>query len=307
MTALLSTFHFLRPFWLLALVPACTLIILIRNRHNASRAWRGVIADHLLKYLLVERTQQKRLQPWHLLATVWLITIFALAGPSWQQEPSPFTEDTAALFIVIKVTPSMKSKDVQPSRLERGVHKIQDLLALRQGSLNGLIAYSGSAHLVMPLTRDGAVITTFAQELSPEIMPVDGDAAVEAITLAENHFKEAGISGSILLIADQVPADLPESLFPVQVLAIATENDPLYPLDQSGMEKAARSLGGTLALVTPDDQDITAIADRVEKAMVTTALEDGGQRWKDAGYWVVPVVAVLCLAWFRRGWVVQYE
>ena len=280
----LSDFHFLRPLWLLALVPAVFLIMLVRTRQDSSRAWRGIIADHLLKHLVVGKTERQTIQPWHLLATIWLITIIALAGPSWQREPSPFTEDSAALFIAFKVTPSMEAKDIQPSRLERAIHKIQDLLELRQGSLNGLIAYSGSAHLVMPLTRDGNIIETFAQELSPQIMPAEGDAASEAISLAEDHLKKAGMSGSILLIADYLPEEIPKSLFPVHVLAVATENDSLYPLDRSGMENAARRLGGTLALVTPDDQDIAAIADRVEKAMVTTALEDGGQRWKDDGY-----------------------
>ena len=39
----LSQFHFLRPWWLLALIPALGLAWLIRRHQDASRPWRGVI------------------------------------------------------------------------------------------------------------------------------------------------------------------------------------------------------------------------------------------------------------------------
>jgi hypothetical protein len=60
---------------------------------------------------------------------------------------------------------------VQPSRLERAAQKIRDLLAERRGTRSALIAYAGSAHLVMPLTRDADLIARFAAELSPDVMP----------------------------------------------------------------------------------------------------------------------------------------
>ena len=39
--------------------------------------------------------------------------------------------------------------------------------AARGGSATGLIAYNGSAHLVMPLTKDDRIINTMAESLSP--------------------------------------------------------------------------------------------------------------------------------------------
>ena len=59
-----------------------------------------------------------------------------MAGPAWREQDSPFTEDAAALVIVLEVTPSMRTTDVQPSRLERAVQKIHDLLAARRGRNN---------------------------------------------------------------------------------------------------------------------------------------------------------------------------
>ena len=133
----------------------------------------------------------------------WFVAVLAIAGPTWRREPSPFADDTAALAIVVKVSPSMTTEDVQPSRLTRATQKIHDLLKQRAGAKTSLIAYAGTAHVVMPATTDGGIIDTFAQALDPKIMPKDGDAAADALRLAEQTLAEAG-SGSILWITDSI-------------------------------------------------------------------------------------------------------
>ncbi len=54
----------------------------------------------------------------------------AMAGPSWEREPSPFADDTAGLVVLLKASTTMEATDVQPSRLERSKHKLRDLLEL---------------------------------------------------------------------------------------------------------------------------------------------------------------------------------
>jgi len=53
--------HFLRPWWLLGLVPAVLLFLMLRRRQDTARPWRGVIADHLLPYLLTRDGEASRL------------------------------------------------------------------------------------------------------------------------------------------------------------------------------------------------------------------------------------------------------
>lgn len=313
----LTNFHLIRPWCLTALMPAGLLIWLISRKQDSLRNWHGIIADHLLKHLTVGQPRKNSIRPWQLLAVGWGICIFALSGPTWEKEPSPFAEDQAALFIVIKVTPSMTADDIRPSRLERATHKIKDLLHLRKGALHGLIAFSGSAHMVMPLTRDNKIVETFASELSPEIMPNEGDATSDAISLANERLKRSNRSGSILLITDEVTAEQLKHLkdanksriAPVHILAVASESPPgaAPALNRKLMETASKELGGTLAVVAPDDKDIKKIASDLETSIQTAAPEEGGQRWRDAGFWLVPLIAFFSLFWFRRGWVVRYE
>jgi Ca-activated chloride channel homolog len=322
-TAGLSQFHFLRPWWLLALVPALCLVWMIHRHQDAARPWRGVIDDHLLPHLLAEGGRRRRLRPVYLLLPVWLLATLALSGPTWQHEPAPFADDEAALVIAVEVTPTMLAQDIQPSRLERAAQKVHDLLAQRPGTRTALVAYAGSAHLVMPLTRDAELVTRFAAELSPAIMPMQGDAAAEALALAEEQLRKSGLRGSVLLITDGVPAEqLPQLAayrkqggVPVQLLAVAAapgvplppDSPPAPALDRAALDKAADALGAALTVVSPDDRDVRWLARHTETSLVAAPAEQAGERWKDTGYWLVFAVAALMLVWFRPGWLVQWE
>ncbi len=323
MNEIINNFHFLRPWWLAALPLAIIMTILIIRRQSVQRVWSGVIAEHLLTHLLTGAGQQNKVRPAHLLLIIQVISIIALAGPAWQKEPSPFAEDKAILAIALKVTPSMTAQDIHPSRLERASHKINDLLKLRQGAKTCLIAYSGSAHLVMPLTFDNKIIVSFASELSPDIMPVKGDAAGKAIALASRHLTESGQPGSILLIADSIAANQIKALenhyknsgIPVHILAVAAEKGVTVPpgsppapaLNQAALKKAADASGGTLTIVAPDDRDVRKLAGRIETGIAAAKLAQDGQRWQDAGYQLLPLVMLLSLFWFRAGWIVRWE
>lgn len=313
----LAQFHFLRPAWLLLVIPSAWVLWSLLRRRDPMTAWRGLIEPHLLKPLLTRPDAQSgRPRPVAVLGAALLTGIMALAGPAWQREPTPFSEDQAALVIALKVTPEMLASDIQPTRLQRGMFKIRDLLAARPGTRNALIAYAGSAHLVMPLTTDSGVIETFAAELNPDLMPVPGDAAARAVTLANRQLQGAGVPGSILLIADAVDSSQLEELqsahdgggADVHILAMAAgaevippADSPLAPaLDESAMQSAARAGGGSLTLVSADDADIRRLVGRIESSLASAPLQEGS-RWRDAGYYLLPVLAILLLLLYRPG------
>src|SRR6185436_8063795 len=77
-------------------------------------------------------------------------------------------------------------------------------LAARAGSRTGLIAFSGTAHLVMPMTEDRAVIEPFLAALTPELMPVQGNNATAAVALATTVMAAESLAGTILVIGDGI-------------------------------------------------------------------------------------------------------
>jgi len=298
--------HLLRPLWLWTLVPAVLIWFGLWSLQDQAAAWRKIFDPQLLEHLIVGSKKRKVLRPIHLALILWILCAVAMAGPTWQREPSPFADDQAGLVVLLKASTTMEATDVQPSRLERAKHKLRDLLELREGASTGLIVYSGSAHLVMPLTRDDRITTAMAAELSPDLMPVDGDALGEALELAASVLDRAGVPGSVLVIADVVSpsqaaavAEVAPNL-PVQFLAVKPPNAPL----DSGLQEVANARSALVTAMAIDQTDVERIAQRAQSDFRTAPVAGGGERWRDAGYYLLPLIALIGLAWSRRGWVV---
>ena len=319
----LAPFHFLRPAWLLLLLPLALVVWSILRRHDPVNAWRKVIAPELLDHLLIsDAAKQGLFRPSHILALSWVLGVFALAGPAWEKEPSPFTEDQAALLVVLKVTPEMLAEDIQPSRLRRSVQKIGDLLALRPGTKTGLIAYAGSAHLVVPLTSDSEIVRQFAKGLQPEVMPVPGDEPGKAIQLANQQLRNSGLPGSIVLFSDYIDPGQQELLSDIRkaggaevhVLAMAAGPEVMPPpgsppapaLDRNAMKEAASAAGGSLVLPSADDSDVHQLNAKIERS-IERAPAQQGERWKDGGYLFLPLLMLFTLSFFRPGGAVMVQ
>ena len=170
---MLESFHFLRPQWLLVLVPTLGFYIVVR-RSSPEHQLRRVIAPHLLQHLKVSGGSGLIFRPLHLITMLLALGALALAGPTWERERSPFAEDTAPLVIALDLSLTMNAIDVQPSRLERSKQKIRDLLAIREGARTALLAYAGTAHTVLPLSDDASIFETFLSALQTNVMPVEG-------------------------------------------------------------------------------------------------------------------------------------
>lgn len=300
-TASLLAFHFTRPLWLLLLLPALAIWWQLRRRTDSDRAWRGVVASHLLAHLWGGEERRARPGPLHWVGLCWLVAIVAIAGPTWRHEPSPFADDTAALAIVVRVAPSMETEDVQPSRLERATQKVHDLLDVRGNARTSLIAYAGSAHRVMPATRDAGIIDTFAQALAPEIMPSEGDAAAAALRLADQSLADVG-GGSILWITDSIAPEQAQALarWRQQSATAVRLFPPLLPGSElEALRAAAREVDASVVPLAADNSDVEALASAARFAEVRGGDED--TRWAESGYWLTPLLALLLLPFFRRG------
>jgi Ca-activated chloride channel family protein len=285
-----------------------------------------------LSHLLVGRNRSFRYRPIHLIVSLLLLGSVALAGPTWEREITPFTEDKAPLVVVLDVSLSMNAIDVQPTRLERAKQKIRDLLELRSGARTGLIAYAGSAHMVMPLTDDATVLEMYLMALQTELMPVQGKAPPRALSLAQQMVDREDVPGSILFVTDGIAADALPAFVEhgetnqdaLLILGVGTsEGGPVRAgdsfatnsagrritatLDKEGLEAVAREAGAFVATVTVDNRDVERIQRRVQSHLEAVREEDESGRWRDFGYYLVFPIAFLGLLWFRKGWTVQWD
>lgn len=307
-----DNFHFLRPWWLLGLLPLVIAALVQWRRQRTQARWEGIIHPQLLEFLLVRGSSARRITPASVGLVAGVLAVLAAAGPSWRQQASELFNDEAALVIVLDVSRSMEATDVQPSRLQRAKQKIGDLLKLRGGAPTALIAYAGTAHTAIPLTPDPIIVEHLLPAITPRIMPVAGKDAGSALPVIEQVLEGRDAPATILLVSDATtPADtaaygkfFAERNDQLLVWGIGTpEAETLF--DREALETLAASSGGRFQALTLNDSDAQRIHARTNRHLV--AARNDFAPWVDDGYLLVAPLALLILLWFRRGWALSWE
>ncbi|WP_422448837.1 VWA domain-containing protein [Endozoicomonas sp. ALB091] len=330
----MDQFHFLRPLWLLMLLPCITLVFLLWRQHRDRGSWSKVIAPALLPWLLEGEQQKPDRWPLMLVLTGWVITSLALAGPAWQKEPVPVSKHQQPWVVAVDLSYHMYAADLSPNRLTRVRFKLQDLFNQRSEGLSALVAYAGSAHTVAPLTDDSRTLNNLTKALGPDIMPVQGNNPVAAVRLAKQLVTQGSSeSGDILLVtgsmtaaqAEQISSLLQNSGIRLSILGTGTEQGAPIPLpdggylknqqgaivvpqlEQSRLQSLARANGGGYQTMTVAATDLQALLptgniNPLFGEQISTDREL--DQWYDAGYWLVWLLLPAALLGFCRGWLV---
>ena len=325
----LAEFHFIRPYWLLALIPAIAVIILLlKNKLNQGN-WSNVCDAALLPYVLQEKpVHQTR---WALSAGAFscLLVIISLAGPTWERLPSPVFRNDAALVIALDLSRSMDASDIKPSRLSRARFKIADILKQRKDGQTALLVYAGDVFTVTPLTEDTETIASQLSALTTEIMPSQGSNTALALEKAAELLKQAGLQkGEILLITDGIDFDNTvetiESLagYRLSILGIGTSEGAPIKVSQGGFVKdrqgnivvpklnknvlsqLAIKGNGLYQTISSDDSDIKALISQLDNPIEKEGSTENKlliDQWDEKGPWLLLLVLPLAALSFRKG------
>lgn len=327
---MVEAFHFIRPWWLAAIIPAIALAWYWLRRTQSGSGWESAIDSELLTVLL--DATQTRSGKWFsiLLFAAGILTPIGLAGPAWEKLPQNVEQREDTLVILLDLSLSMLAQDVQPSRIDRARQEIVDILRLREEGQTALIAYAGDAHAVVPLTDDVRTIENLLASLSPEMMPVFGSNPDHALTLAHELFTNANIlQGRILMITDGIDllGDVSRhrnAAYPISVLGIGTDQGGAIPLDRLRQPgRTLRTQEGNQIVAQLDDVRLSEAADlgygRFERAEVgdndilnllstplpsedeTIEVEREFDTWADQGHWIAVLLAPFLLMAFRKG------
>jgi len=328
----LANFHFLRPMFLLALIPALLLVLLLRFLQGNQTSWQQAIDPRLLPYLLDKTATAQQSWPLYGLLLLWTLGITALAGPTWMQNPVPVQEREDALVIVLDMSLSMYAEDLRPNRAIRAQRKIVDILDFRRREgQTGLIVYAGDAHAVTPMTDDVETINNMVPSLLPNIMPVLGSKPALGIGLAIDLLNNSALAAAhILLLTDgitqtdvgTITALLAGTGHRLSVIGFGTEAGGPIPIDQQGylrdannaiviprlerapLQQLAASSNGRYVDAQLTDEDIELLLDETlfsgEENLVEVEREY--DTWNESGPWLLLLALPLAALAFRRGW-----
>lgn len=326
---ILTQFHWLRPQWLFALIPALLLSVFLWRKKRRAHQWHQLVAPELLPFLLDGKTvKTKKAFIWGLLLA-WILSTLALAGPSWIKRPTPVEKNQNALVILLDLSYSMISEDIKPSRIARARLKIADILRDRKDGQTALIAYAGEAHTVTPISDDSSTIVSLLSSMHPNIMPLQGSNAEDAVERGIQLLHDAGaLQGDLLLVTDGV---VPEAFDKIQrllagkkirlnILGVGTTQPAPIPninggflRDNSGniitTQLNSNELGQLAQKVNGRYHEISNTSSDIDYLKPTELKDDTNapkvkrdfDQWIDQGNWIVFLLLPIALFCFRRG------
>jgi Ca-activated chloride channel family protein len=328
-----SEFHFIRPFWLQAIIPLLIIVALLRYVYKQQSGWQSVLASHLYRHLITTAGIKKVRPPLFLLGFCWVLATIALAGPTWERLPQPVYQLNTGKVVLIDMSLSMRATDIKPDRLTRAKYKAIDLVnAITEGE-TGLVAYAGDAFTISPLSSDAQNLTTLIPSLTPEIMPIAGSDPALGLQAAIELLTNAGYQqGEIFWITDGVSNQqmkeisniFNNSSFRLSVLGVGTEqgapiqlvNGELLKdsrgaivvpkLTANNLKSLSRNSGGRYAPMQTDDSDINFLMEQTLIEQEPNQNEEArqerfGDKWQEMGPYLLLFILPFAAYSFRRG------
>lgn len=331
----LMALHFIRPWWLLALIPAIGLLWLFYRANYQGNSWAGVIDAHLLKHLLPKVAQQKK-KSIHGLSALLVLSIFGLSGPSLHKEISPVYQLEKLQVILLDASESTHTTDIKPSRFKRSVLLVRQLLKQHKEGEVMLVAFSGEPYVISPPTSDAKPILNLLEGLNQQTLPVTGSNLALALKYTQSLLKKYDNKQvDILLLTDEHQVGI-ESLnlaktlnadnIRLSVLSVATDKAvPIrssngFAKDSSGQIIVAKTNQTLLARLSNNggglyqalDNDVANIerylkfsqkniTDKTNKQKDKTS-----SKWVDSGIYIVLLLIPLLLILFRQGYLLLF-
>ncbi len=286
----MSSFLFLRPWWLLAL-PLLPLLLHLLRRHARApdSPWRRVVDAALLPALLVQGDEKdgnrRRLWLW---AGGWLLAILALAGPSWQRlPPLQFQPAAGPLSLLVSLSPELEETEVE--RLQGTLAELLGRMPPRPLSL----WVSGShAWRVMPASEDFRLLQRLVSVLEPALLPRGGSDLAQALRELARRQRQ----GEILVVthkAEPAAVDAAKEL--------ARRGFRLLVLDPGGGDPQLQRLAEAGKGSYFPSSRIDALTRALRPRQFRQPSNGGAEVPVDNGPWLLPPLLVIVFLLFRRG------
>jgi len=302
---------------------------MLRLRHRES-AWEQIVDPELQPYVIEPAQKGTSGLRW-LLVFGWSICLMVLAGPVWDKHEVPVFKGQQAQVVLFDLSRSMYSDDIKPSRVARARFKLTDLLNAASGLQIALVAFAERPYVVSPLSDDANTIAAFVESLDPAIMPAQGSRLDLAIEQGVDLLSQAGVEqGQLVLITDSdvsakavaAASAAAAAGHRLSVIGVGTtkgaplrSEDGRFLQDNTGaivvpqlkpdaLNSLARAGEGEFTVLKNNDDDIRQIGRIQEKIAVagnTSEKEATNEYWIEYGPYVVVMLLLLSLLFFRRG------
>jgi len=265
--------------WIVTVLAAAGLLLLgsvLRQRARSRLATANLLGRFDRAIGPTRRTSRAIL----LLGAMTLLVI-GLLDPRMGVRYEQVAQRNIDVVFALDTSRSMLAEDLRPNRLERAKQYIRDVIDHAVGDRFGLVIFSGTPTLKVPLTRDSAALRLALDEIHPRTGRRGGSMLGDAIRLSEEALA-AGEDGpkAVILLSD---GDDMES-YPVEAAAqAAAAGIAIWPVglgDSTDGGRIPMQVDGERVFLTHQGEEVWS---RLNSDLMHQIAEASGGRYIPAG------------------------
>ena len=276
------------PLVLLLLVPAVAAFAWFAHRGDRYLArlpgnWERLVAPSLRAIVGREATQGAAPQLLGFLV-LWAVLVMAIARPVWKLEDASNFSNIVGRVIALDLG---GGADIHSQRLAAAA-----LIDSAPEVPTALVVGSGDAFNVVPLTTDREFMNRYLNVITPDVMPLEGQALPVTVAHSEAILTRAGVVvGQVILLTGGEPPTLGDEYLRRWTRLVVTE-----PESRGKWVDYANYLGARL--VSYDD--LTSVIDDLEREIERAQHRGDNAAVHDLTPYLLGVAVLLWLALFRR-------
>ena len=197
--------------------------------------------------------------------------IIGLVNPKIGTKMETVKREGIDIIFAVDVSKSMLAEDVAPSRLEKSKQLVSQIINTLGSDRIGIIAYSGSAFPVLPITTDYSVAKMFLQTMNPGMISAQGTSIDQAINLATTWIDKKDKTNKLLIIitdgedhsdsAAEAAEEAKKAGLKILTVGVGTEKGGTIPLKRNGVvESFQRDQNGEVVITKRNAEVLKAIA-----------------------------------------------
>jgi Ca-activated chloride channel family protein len=299
-----------------ALVAAAYVVLQVRGRQRYAVRFTNLA---LLTSVAPKRPGWRRHVPAALLVASLVGMVVSLARPA-RAELVP--RERATIILAIDVSISMDATDVRPSRLTSAKAAATSFTEVLPDSINlGLVAFAGSARVVVPPTTERVPVTEAIDRLELAESTAIGDAILTSLEAIESLPEAADgqpVPAHILLLSDgETQVGTPNELavevarqaeVPVTTIAFGTPEGIItyqgqtipVAVDETALAAIAEATGGSFFEAATTEELTSVYQDIGSSIGFETEQREVGSWFTGAAFALALLAAGTSLVWFSR-------
>lgn len=171
--------------------PILSLILLIMGYEKKKKG---------LKFLSISNNKKINFLKIFFITIGTVLVCISLLSPQKLIEEKEVERKGNNIYILMDTSRSMLTKDIYPNRIERAKTIAKNIILNLKGDKIGIIPFSDSAYIQMPLTDDYKIAENFINVIDTNLLSGGGTNIFEGLSIANKSFKETETENKIVLV-----------------------------------------------------------------------------------------------------------